>query len=175
MDELLDTAARVVGLYAPDGRQVGFARVVSDFHTVSYLADVYVLEEVRGRGFGIELVRFTVDGGTLGHTKWILHTRDMHRLYAKLGFVPPGERTMERAKLWSADPGPIEAGRHHAHSALGELHASARRSRTCSRVREIEIRSCASESRSRIVIVSSSSVWSSIVSAKGVPISSWRR
>ena len=99
MDELVDTAARVVGLYAPDGRQVGFARVVSDFHTVSYLADVYVLEEVRGRGFGVELVRFTVDGGTLGHTKWILHTRDMHRLYAKLGFVPPGERTMERAKL----------------------------------------------------------------------------
>jgi GNAT superfamily N-acetyltransferase len=99
MDELVEMAARVVGLYAPDGRQVGFARVVSDFHTVSYLADVYVLEEVRGRGFGVELVRFTVDGGSFGQTKWLLHTRDMHRLYAKLGFVPPGERTMERAKL----------------------------------------------------------------------------
>ena len=61
MDELIATAARVVGLYAPDGSQVGFARVVSDGHTVSYLADVYVLEEARGNGFGLELVRFAVD------------------------------------------------------------------------------------------------------------------
>ena len=98
MDELIATAARVVGLYAADGRQLGFARVVSDGHTVSYLADVYVLDEVRGRGFGLELVRFTVDGGPLAATKWMLHTRDMHRLYARLGFVAPGERTMERAR-----------------------------------------------------------------------------
>jgi hypothetical protein len=66
---------------------------------VSYLADVYVLGEVRGRGFGLELVRFTVDGGPLGATSWILRTRDMHRLYAKLGFVATGEQTMERGKL----------------------------------------------------------------------------
>jgi GNAT superfamily N-acetyltransferase len=98
MDDLIATAARVVGLYAADGRQLGFARVVSDRHTVSYLADVYVLEEARGRGFGLELVRFTVDGGPLAATKWMLHTRDMHRLYARLGFVAPGERTMERGR-----------------------------------------------------------------------------
>ena len=98
MDDLIATAARVVGLYAQDGRQLGFARVVSDRHTVSYLADVYVLDEVRGRGFGLELVRFTVDGGPLAATKWMLHTRDMHRLYARLGFVAPGERAMERAR-----------------------------------------------------------------------------
>lgn len=98
MDDLIATAARVVALYAPDGRQMGFARVVSDVHTVSYLADVYVLEEVRGRGFGLELIRFAVDGGSLGPTSWLLRTRDMHRLYAKLGFVTPGERTMERGR-----------------------------------------------------------------------------
>jgi ribosomal protein S18 acetylase RimI-like enzyme len=96
MDELIDTAARVVGLYAGDGRQVGFARVVSDGRTVSYLADVYVLEESRGRGFGLEVVRFAVDEGRFRDTKWLLHTRDMHALYAKLGFATPGERTMER-------------------------------------------------------------------------------
>ena len=49
-----------------------------------------MLEEARGRGFGLELVRFTVDDGPLAGTKWILHTRDMHRLYARLGFVAPG-------------------------------------------------------------------------------------
>ena len=98
MDELIDVAARVGGLYGPDGRQLGFARVVSDGLTVSYLADVYVLEEARGRGLGLALVRFTVDDGPLAGTKWILHTRDMHRLYARLGFVAPGERTMERGR-----------------------------------------------------------------------------
>jgi GNAT superfamily N-acetyltransferase len=96
MDELIAGAARVSGLYGADGRQLGFARVVSDGRTVSYLADVYVLEEARGRGFGLELVRFTVDEGPLAGTRWILHTRDMHRLYAKLGFAAPGERAMER-------------------------------------------------------------------------------
>ncbi len=96
MDELIATAARVVGLYAPDGRQLGFARVVSDRHTVSYLADVFVLEEVRGNGFGLELVRFAVDHEPIASTKLILHTRDMHPLYAKLGFAPPDARLMER-------------------------------------------------------------------------------
>ena len=96
VDELIDTAARVVGLYAADGRQVGFARVVSDRHTVSYLADVYVLEEARGRGLGLELVRFAVDEPPVRDTKFLLHTRDMHRLYEKLGFERPGERAMER-------------------------------------------------------------------------------
>jgi GNAT superfamily N-acetyltransferase len=98
MDRLIDTAARVVGLYAEDGRQLGFARVVSDEQTVSYLADVYVLEEARGRGLGSELVRFAVDEAPFTTTKWLLHTRDMHALYAKLGFEPAGERAMER---WS--------------------------------------------------------------------------
>jgi GNAT superfamily N-acetyltransferase len=98
MDDLIVRSARVVGLYDSAGGQQGFARVVSDGHTVSYLADVYVLEEIRGRGFGLELVRFTVDGGSLGQTHWLLRTQDMHRLYAKLGFVAPGERTMERCR-----------------------------------------------------------------------------
>ena len=96
MDELIETAARVVGLYASNGRQLGFARVVSDGHTVSYLADVYVLEEARGQGLGLELVRFAVDEEPVRSTKILLHTRDMHALYAKVGFDDPGERTMER-------------------------------------------------------------------------------
>jgi GNAT superfamily N-acetyltransferase len=96
-DALIDGAARVVGLYH-DGRQVGFTRAVSDGHVQSYLADVYVLEDHRGRGLGVELVRFSVDEGPLAGTKWILHTEDAHGLYRKLGFVEPGPRTLERGR-----------------------------------------------------------------------------
>jgi GNAT superfamily N-acetyltransferase len=94
-DALIDNAARVVGLYH-DGALVGFTRTLSDGHTQSYLADVYVLEEHRGHGLGFELVRFTVDEGPLVDTKWFLHTRDAHDLYRKLGFGDPSERVMER-------------------------------------------------------------------------------
>jgi GNAT superfamily N-acetyltransferase len=96
-DDLIENASRVVGLYH-EGRQVGFTRTLSDGHAQSYLADVYVLEEHRGRGLGVELVRFTVDEGPLAMTKWFLHTADAHELYRKFGFAEPGEKALER---WS--------------------------------------------------------------------------
>lgn len=94
-DALIDGAARVVGLYHGDAL-VGFTRTLSDGHTQSYLADVYVLEEHRGHGLGVELVRFSVDEGPLSSTKWFLHTADAHDLYRRFGFDEPGERALER-------------------------------------------------------------------------------
>jgi len=96
-DELIESAARVVGLYH-ESEQVGFTRTLSDGHAQSYLADVYVLGEHRGRGLGVELVGFTVDEGPLAKTKWFLHTADAHDLYRKFGFAEPGEKALER---WS--------------------------------------------------------------------------
>jgi GNAT superfamily N-acetyltransferase len=94
-DALIEGAARVVGLYL-EGRQVGFSRAISDGHVQSYLADVYVLAEHRGRGLGVELVRFSVDEGPLAGTKWYLHTRDAHDLYRRFGFAEPSDRALER-------------------------------------------------------------------------------
>jgi len=94
-DALIRNAARVVGLYQA-GKQVGFTRAISDGHVQSYLADVYVLEEHRGRGLGVELVRFSIDEGPLAGTKWYLHTLDAHDLYRKFGFTEPSERVLER-------------------------------------------------------------------------------
>ena len=96
-DALIDNAARVVGLYRV-GEQVGFSRAISDRHVQSYLADVYVLDEHRGHGLGVELVRFSVDEGPLAGTKWLLHTADAHGLYRKLGFVEPGSSMLERPR-----------------------------------------------------------------------------
>ncbi len=92
---LVRNASRVVGLYK-DGRQVGFCRAVSDGTSFVYLADVYVLEEHRGRGLGVELVREMIDNGPLAHLRWILHTTNMHLLYRKFGFGDPDYKLMER-------------------------------------------------------------------------------
>jgi GNAT superfamily N-acetyltransferase len=94
-DELIEASERVVGLYR-DGRQVGFARAVDcDAAGFVYLADVYVLDEARGRGLGVELVREIVEHGPFAGRRWVLHTRDAHALYAKFGFGP-NERLLER-------------------------------------------------------------------------------
>ena len=63
------------------------------------------LEEHRGRGLGLELVREMVENGPYADRKWILHTRDMHRLYEKVGFGEPGERLMERTPVSDTNPG----------------------------------------------------------------------
>lgn len=95
VERLVGEAQRVVGLYK-DGVQIGFCRCASDGVSFAYLADVYVLPEHRGRGLGVELVREMVEGSPYTEVKWLLHTRDAHRLYTKVGFGPPGERLMER-------------------------------------------------------------------------------
>jgi len=68
----------------------------SDDTTYAWLFDVYVLPEYRGRGLGVELVREAVENGPHAHLRWILHTQDAHRLYARFGFAAPTERCMER-------------------------------------------------------------------------------
>ncbi len=93
VERLVRGATRVVGLYR-EGRHVGFCRVVSDGASFAYLADVYVLEEFRGRGLGVALVREAVERGPRPRS-WLLHTRDAQGLYGKLGFGPPSERLME--------------------------------------------------------------------------------
>jgi GNAT superfamily N-acetyltransferase len=94
-DELIDASARVVGVYH-DGRQIGFARAVDcDAAGFVYLADVYVLDEHRGRGLGVELIKEIVERGPFAGRRWVLHTRDMHSLYEKFGFGP-NVRLMER-------------------------------------------------------------------------------
>src|SRR5438128_2501382 len=75
--EFVGHAVRVVGLYH-DGRQIGFGRAAHvPGISFLYLADVYVLEEHRGRGLGEELVREMIENGPFAGSAWILHTGDM--------------------------------------------------------------------------------------------------
>jgi len=86
------------GIYDDRGAQVGFARVISDFATIAYLGDVFVLESHRGRGLGKWLMECITQHPALQNLRrWILTTRDAHGLYAQVGFTPvkSPERFME--------------------------------------------------------------------------------
>ena len=86
------------GLYEGE-RQIGFARVVSDFATFAYLADVFVVESHRGRGLARRLMDAVDAHPRLqGLRRWMLVTRDAHGLYARYGFTPlaAADRVMER-------------------------------------------------------------------------------
>ena len=75
------------GLYAGP-RQIGLARVISDFATYAYLCDVYVLPELRGRGLGSWLMECVMAHPDLqGLRRFSLVTRDAHELYRPFGFA----------------------------------------------------------------------------------------
>lgn len=77
------------GLFSERGNQVGFARAITDGATFAYLADVYVLEEHRGKGLGKWIVETILTHPSLqGLRRILLATRDAHSLYAQFGFQP---------------------------------------------------------------------------------------
>ena len=67
-----------------DGRLVGFARVVTDYATFGWLADVFVVEAHRGQGVGKALVQAVEDHPDLQGVRLLLATKDAHKLYACL-------------------------------------------------------------------------------------------
>ena len=76
------------GLYI-QGKQVGFAHVISDYATYAYIGDVFILESFRGHGLGKWLMECIMQHPRLqGLRRWSLVTRDAHALYAQLGFTP---------------------------------------------------------------------------------------
>lgn len=77
------------GIYVA-GNQVGFARVITDFTTFAYIADVFIDESLRGKGLGKKLINEIVNHEELiGLKRWHLLTDDAHKLYSKYGFAVP--------------------------------------------------------------------------------------
>ncbi len=86
------------GVYSSN-RQVGFARVITDYATYAYLADVFILQEHRGQGLSTWLMECMMAHTELqGLRRWALITRDAHDLYRKFGFeeIRSPQRWMER-------------------------------------------------------------------------------
>ncbi|MGE8343813.1 Acetyltransferase (GNAT) family protein [Flavobacterium sp. ACN2] len=79
-------------------KQIGFARIISDFSTIAYLGDVYVLDDYRGKGLSKEMMDCIMSHPNLqGLRRWILLTSTAEWLYKKYGFqnVPNPEVYME--------------------------------------------------------------------------------
>ncbi|MFL6227898.1 MAG: GNAT family N-acetyltransferase [Pyrinomonadaceae bacterium] len=86
------------GVYRGE-EQVGFARVVTDYATFAWLADVFILAEHRGRGLSKWLMEVVLAHPELqGFRRWVLATKDAHEIYRRFGFreLHRPERWMER-------------------------------------------------------------------------------
>jgi GNAT superfamily N-acetyltransferase len=90
------------GVYMGE-RQIGFARVITDYATFAWLADVLVLEEFRGQGLGKWLVEVILSHPELqGFRRWVLATKDAHELYRPFGFD-----ALRRPERWMERPDPL--------------------------------------------------------------------
>ena len=86
------------GIYLND-KQIGFARVVTDYVVFAYLMDVFIVEEHRGKGFSSVLIENMLNEPQLQKIKiWRLATSDAHFLYEKFGFkaLKNPEKMMEK-------------------------------------------------------------------------------
>ena len=82
-----------------DGRQIAFARVITDYATEAQLVDVFVVPEYRGRGYAKQLIRIVLEHPSLQRLRrFTLNTTDAHSLFARFGFAPPQrpDSVMER-------------------------------------------------------------------------------
>ena len=91
--EWVERAARhslCFGIYQiSTGRQVAYARVVTDYTAFAYLCDVFVLEDFRGRGLSKWLMAAVLAHPDIPNPRrWLLATQDAHGLYAQFGFEP---------------------------------------------------------------------------------------
>ncbi len=89
------------GIFKND-RQVGFARVVTDFATFAWVADLFILEGHRGQGLAKWLMKSILSHPELqGFRRWVLATKDAHELYRKFGF-----QELKRPERWLERPDP---------------------------------------------------------------------
>ena len=81
-------------------RQIGFARMITDYASFAYLADVYILEDHRGKGLSKQMMKQVIEHPRLqGLRRMMLATRDAHGLYEQFGFTALNDQKMFM-QLW---------------------------------------------------------------------------
>lgn len=79
-------------------KQIGFARVITDYSTFAYLCDVLITQNYQNKGYGKILLNTVLTHQELSTVKWLLRTKDAHRFYKEFGFIKTErpERYMEK-------------------------------------------------------------------------------
>ena len=88
------------GMYL-DGKQIGYARLVTDYCIFAYLMDLFIDEKHRGKGYSKQLMKYMMEHESVKNIKvWRLATTDAHGLYKQFGFTPLShpEKIMELMK-----------------------------------------------------------------------------
>jgi GNAT superfamily N-acetyltransferase len=96
--QLTIDASFCFGIYL-NGKQIGFARVITDYLVFAYVMDVFITPQHRGKGYSSILIKAMMDEPNLQQVKiWRLATSDAHFLYEKFGFKPLAhpEKMMEK-------------------------------------------------------------------------------
>lgn len=86
------------GVYI-ENKQIGFARIATDYVVFAYVMDVFILPEHRGKGYSKELMKIINEEPLLQSCKtWMLKTSDAHKLYKQFGYteLKHPEKVMER-------------------------------------------------------------------------------
>ena len=86
------------GVYFEE-KQIGFARIATDYTVFAYLMDVFILPEYRSKGYSKNLIQFIINNEELQSCKvWMLKTADAHGLYKQFGYteLKHPEKLMER-------------------------------------------------------------------------------
>ena len=86
------------GVYI-DNKQIGFGRIATDYVVFTYLLDVFILPEYRGKGYSKQLMKVIIEEPSLHSCKtWMLKTSDAHKLYNQFGYteLKHPEKVMER-------------------------------------------------------------------------------
>jgi GNAT superfamily N-acetyltransferase len=86
------------GVYLED-KMVGFGRVVTDYATMYWVADIVIDEAHRGKGLGKAMMNCIEDNKDIEGLMGILATRDAHGLYQKYGFMQDPEKFMKKPRL----------------------------------------------------------------------------
>jgi N-acetylglutamate synthase-like GNAT family acetyltransferase len=84
--EICITNSMCFGVYLHE-KQIGFARLVSDYAVFAYLMDVFIIDEQKGKGYGSELLDYILNSPELRRVEnWKLATLNAHEFYSQKGF-----------------------------------------------------------------------------------------
>ena len=84
-----------------DGKQIGYARVLTDFVRFSYLMDVFIEPKLQGKGYGKLLIQHVFEDEDIKELPgMLLATKDAHTLYEKFGFKRFSEENKNRCMIF---------------------------------------------------------------------------